>query len=140
MHPVLTLVQGLFDPIDPLNHARFQLREPRAGMPVQHVLQSYGLGDSYTPPATNETLGRVLGLGLAAPVLKDIGGMPKVTPPVSGNVTTPGGPATGVQIQTQPDGYDGHFVMFRDAAANRQYRQWVATYVRDGVPTLVARP
>ncbi|MCC6619950.1 MAG: hypothetical protein IT385_01765 [Deltaproteobacteria bacterium] len=140
MHPALTLVQGLFDPVDPLNHARFQLREPRAGMPLQHVLQSYGLGDSYTPPATNETLGKVLGLALAAPILKDIGGMIEVTPPVSANLTTPGGASTAVQVQAQPSGYDGHFVLFRDAGLNHQYRQWVATFVRDGVPTLVARP
>jgi len=142
MHPALGLVQGLFDPVDPLNQGRFQLRFPRADMPLTHVLQSFGMGDSYTPPATIETLTRVLGLGVAAPIYKEQGdAVTKLTPPVTGNYQElDRGSSTAVQIQVQPVGYDGHFVLFRDAGALHQYQQFIGTFVRFGVPTLVPRP
>jgi hypothetical protein len=138
MHPALTLIQGLFDPVDPLNHARAATVERAAALGVQHVLHVYGLGDTYTPPATIETFARALRLAVANPVLKDLGAaFQKLEPPVKANLTEPGGAATAVMIQVQPDGYDGHFALFRDARAKRQFAAWVGTFVRDGVPTLI---
>jgi hypothetical protein len=138
LHPGLALVQGLFDPMDPLNHGRAQTVDRDPSHPIQHVLHVYGLDDSYAPPATIETYARTMKLALATPVLKELGtGFPKVTPPVKENLAVPNGKATAVMVQVRPTDYDGHFVLFRDAEMNRRYQQWVATFVRDGVPTLV---
>ena len=138
LHPALGLIQGVFDSVDPLNHARLQLVEPRPGMPIQHVLLVEGMGDSYTPNRTAETFARVLRVQQAPTVIAVLAGLGTAEAPAKENVQTPLGPATGVLVQGQPDGYDGHFVMFRNEAVKRQYRQWLGTFARDGVPVLVA--
>jgi hypothetical protein len=138
MHPALALVQGLFDPLDPLNHARLTTVARDEAMPIQHVLMSYGLDDHYTPPATMRAFARGLRVQLVKPVHEDLGpAFPPIDAPVKENLQVPGGKATAVIMQARPDGYDGHFVMFRDATLQRRYKQWVGTFVRDGVPTLV---
>lgn len=137
-HPALALVQGLFDPVDPLNHGSFQTVARDPAHPIQHVLQTFGVGDSYTPPATIEALARVMRVQLVRPVFQELG--PAFTPidaPVRDNLEVPGGRATAVLLQAQPSGYDGHFVLFRDATLQRRYQQWVGTFVRDGAPTVV---
>jgi hypothetical protein len=137
-HPALGLIQGLFDPLDPLNHARRATVGRDATHPLQHILHIYGLGDTYTPPSTIETFARAMQLPIAAPVLKNLGtAFPIVQPPVRENMDVPGGKITAALVQVQPDGYDGHFVLFRDATMGRRFQQWVGTFVRDGVPTLV---
>lgn len=137
-HPALALVQGLFDAVDPLNHGSLQTvtRDPRH--PIQHVLQTYGLGDSYTPTSTIEALARVMRVQLVRPVHEDLGpAFPPLDAPVTENLAVPGGRATAVLLQAAPSGYDGHFVLFRDATLQRRYQQWVGTFVRDGAPTVV---
>ncbi len=63
-------------------------------------------------------------------------------PPIAKNVA--GGTATGVLCEykvpvltngKQP--YDGHFVVFKYTAAIRQSNRFLATHVRDGLPTLM---
>lgn len=138
MHPALALVQGLFDPVDPLNHGRFATWERNPAHPIQHLMMTYGVGDSYTPNATTRAFARVTRVQLVEPVIEDLGpAFPPLTPPVKDNLSVPGGRASAVLLQARPDGYDGHFVMFRDATLQRRYKQWVGTFVRDGVPTLV---
>lgn len=138
LHPALTLIQGLFDPVDPLNHASRGTFSRPAEFPPQHVLHVYGLGDTYTPPSTIETFARAMGLPIAAPVIKNLGpAFSTVAPPVRENLDLPGGKTTAVLVQVQPNGYDGHFVLFRDADMIRRFQQWVGTFVRDGAPTLV---
>ena len=140
-HPVLMLVQGLFDPVDPLNHARFEIRQPREDVGAQHVLHVYGLGDSYTPPETIETFARVLGVQHVAPVLAPfLGESKEVQPPLTGNFTKQGQPVTGGLVQAQPLGYDGHYIVFRDPATTERFRQFVGTYLLSGVPTIIEVP
>jgi hypothetical protein len=138
LHPGLGLVQGLFDPMDPLNHGRVQTVERDPAHPIQHVLHVYGLDDSYAPPSTIETYARTMRLALANPALKELGsGFQKLDLPIRENLTVSNGKATAVLIQVRPTDYDGHFVLFRDAEMKRRYQQWVGTFVRDGIPTLV---
>ncbi|PKN59139.1 MAG: hypothetical protein CVU56_02100 [Deltaproteobacteria bacterium HGW-Deltaproteobacteria-14] len=138
-HPVMGLIQGLFDPLDPENHARQLFDSVRVGVTPQHTLHVVGRDDSYTPNSTALTFGRLMRVELAEPVQFTSDGYVRREPPVTGNVTRGGASYTAVQVQTTPGDYDGHFVMFRDAATNRQFTQFMATWVRDGVPTLVAR-
>ncbi len=139
-HPVLSLIQTYFDPVDPVNHADLQIRRPRDGHAPQHVLHVYGLDDHFTPPATIETFARLLGVQQVTPILKGVVSEDhQVEPPVSGNLK--GGQATGALIQAKAAAdSDGHFVMFRDAQAKERYRQFVGTWIRDGVPTVVPGP
>lgn len=138
LHPALALVQGLFDAVDPLNHGRFATIDRRGENPIQHVMMTYGIGDSYTPGATGKAFARVLRATLVEPVYEDFGpAFPPVEAPIRDNLVVPGGKASVVVVQARPDGYDGHFVLFRDATLQRRYKQWVGTFVRDGAPTLV---
>ncbi len=138
MHPALALVQGLFDAVDPLNHGRLATVDRDPAHPIQHTFMTYGVGDSYTPGATGKAFARALRAALVRPVSEDFGlAFPPLDAPVKDNLVVPGGLATVVVAQARPDGYDGHFVMFRDATLQRRYRQWMATFVRDGAPTLV---
>ncbi|MGM0578727.1 MAG: hypothetical protein ACQEXJ_23595 [Myxococcota bacterium] len=139
-HPALSLVQGLFDPVDPLNHVALQMRQPREDVGPKHVLQTYGVGDSFSPLATAELFARVLGVDLvhAGTPPEDMAGVQTVAPPVSANKA--GGAATGGLVEATPDGYDGHFVLFRDAGVGEQFRQFLATWIVDGTPTVVERP
>jgi len=138
LHPALALVQGLFDAVDPLNHGRFATVDRALENPIQHVLMTYGVGDSYTPNATGRAFARALRVQPVTPLFEDFGpAFVAVDAPQKENLVVPGGKATAVLLQARPDGYDGHFVLFRDATLQRRYQQWVGTFVRDGVPTLV---
>ena len=140
LHPVLALIQGLFDPFDPLNHAGALADRPRPGQRPQHVLQVVGRDDHYTPNSTALTFGRLMRLALAKPLqIPEAADFLQLAPPIAGNVTRGEHTVTAVQVQTTPGDYDGHFVMFRDAATNAQYTQFLGTWLVDGVPTVIAR-
>jgi hypothetical protein len=59
LHPFMTLLQTLADPIDPATYARFYW-EPPPGRRAPSVLHVEGLGDSFTPPVTAEALALAL--------------------------------------------------------------------------------
>lgn len=109
-HPVLGLLQNSIDPSDPLNHARAL---------TKHVFVPYGQKDTYTPSAVQATYILAAGLGMAAHAPsalnnpEAIGGLTTIPKPASGNLTNP--TRTGITRQYAPAGYDGHFVVFRDA-------------------------
>lgn len=140
-HPVLGLLQDLFGPVDPVSHARLQLVAPLPEVGPQHVLHVYGLGDSFTPPETIEVFARLLGVAHVEPLLQEVPGLLLAAPPLAGNVSVGGSPWTGALIQAAPaEGHDGHFVLFDDAGVREQYRQFVATWLTEGLPVVVARP
>ena len=132
-HPVLGLMQMYFDAVDPLNYAALQFAYPDEGQARHHVLHLYGQGDGYTPPDCLGALAGAMYVTLAEPVLDDLGGVAKAAPPISGNWAG----TTAVTAQYAPQGYDGHFVLFRNPAARRQVRGFLSSALRDGTPTLV---
>jgi hypothetical protein len=108
-HPVLGLLQNSIDPADPLNHA---------GAMKRHIFVPYGQKDTYTPSAVQATYILAAGLGMAAAAPsattpEAIGGLTAVSVPASGNLANP--TRTGLTRQYAPAGYDGHFVVFKDA-------------------------
>jgi pimeloyl-ACP methyl ester carboxylesterase len=163
-HPVLNLIQQMLEPADTLNYGRMLISHRPAGLAPKHVFLSEGLVDHYTPNATTEALAAGIGIPQLTPVLSkvdalDLLGLTAQPPPLSGNVKEGGVAVTAglLQYQAVPtektctadsdctsSGYcdtgrcldDGHFVLFDDPTAMRQYSMFLATMARDGVPTI----
>jgi Bacterial virulence factor lipase N-terminal len=131
-HPCMSLVQSLTDVVDPINYARLQVLEPRAGFAPKSVymtegINSAGSGDNYAPPAGIEAHAISMGLPLQLPATYDIpqvawgGPIPTEVPAggLLGNLAD--GAASGILAQWAPAaGSDGHFVIFDVPAARAQ--------------------
>jgi len=135
-HPVLRLVQQHFDVVDPLNHARFAFRTVAEGQEPQDTLLIYGVNDTFTPAETTEAFADVLGLDHVSPAVVEEFGPALVDPPVSANKRS--GEVTAGVVVHAPDGYDGHYVLFQNTSAIKQYQQFVASWIVSGTPTIVA--
>jgi len=138
-NPVLNLLQWYLDPADPAVYARYYLYTPPEGRTPAHLLQTLGMGDTYTPPAAIGYLAKVMGLHVAAPVLDESFKLREQEMPVSANkwVEAAGSRVTAVHRQVRPDGYDGHYVLFQHDDLRRRYRHFLATAASTGVATLV---
>lgn len=124
-HPALSLVQHWIDPADPLNYAAIAGRFPEMGAVPKSIFQTYGLGDTFSPPATLATYAIAAELDLAAHdssvgnEADAIGGKMPLSTPVAGNATVSGSTITlAVRQYGPPAGRDGHFVAFDVATAN----------------------
>jgi predicted esterase len=117
-HPVLSLLQQWIDPGDPLNLAPLALKRPALGQTPKHVFETFGLGDTYSPPKTLTAYSVAAGLGLAeSPEGVNPTGDNKtgLTPEaqIQGNFTLASVDYTGaVRQYAPPTGTDGHFVAF----------------------------
>jgi pimeloyl-ACP methyl ester carboxylesterase len=150
-HPVITLVQTFAERADPLNYAARFVGDPPGGAWPRAILLTEGLGDSYTPNANTEALAVAAGLSPVTPVLHEVEGLSylgreALVPPVSNNLTGPGGvAATGVLAQyapardaaTNPD-HDGHFTVFWNSTARAQYGGFLGSLARTGTATFPA--
>lgn len=142
LHPIITLAQTAVDIADPVNYARFIIREPRPGRHAKHVFQTLGLIDHYTPPDAIASLAIAQGLQLANPVLRaygtyDLLALPAADLPLRANLA--GGMVTGVWQQfNSAAGRDGHFVVFTVTAARNRAAEFLASYLSDrqNIPTL----
>ncbi len=131
-HPCMSLVQSLIDVVDPINYARLQTLEPRAGFAPKSVYMTEGIssdgeGDKYAPPAGIEAHAISMGLPLQLPATYDIpqlawGGPTPIEVPAGGLLgNLANGAASGILAQwAPPGGTDGHFVVFRVPAARTQ--------------------
>ena len=139
-HPVINLIQGYFDPVDPINFAPYlgTLQRPGVtqGMNVFHV---FGLLDTYSPPSGMKALARALRATYLGPILDDLGGgvTLKASGSVSANRRVGEESFTVVGRQYDPMGaYDGHFVLSRDARAQRDMLEFLQTALEDTHPSL----
>ena len=138
--PLLAILQMVFDRVDPLNYARLIYRStPSEGGDGLHVFQSYGFGDTYTPEPNQQSYSRAAGLQIPTPLASQLDGYGDTPYPISGNRAASGEPVTAVVIPATPDGYDGHFVIFRDEALSSQASEFLGTAARDGIPTVSDR-
>ena len=137
-HPLLNLFQLYLEPSDCVNFARLLIKSPLKGHDPKHIYMSQGLTDSYTPAPTTRSLAVAVGVQQARPVLeaKDLEGLKVVDPPVQQNITSGGKRVTAVIVQYKPEGYDGHFVMFRNPDAKRHYSIFLGTAAETGIPVL----
>ncbi len=136
-HPVLAVMQNAIDVADPLNHARALAAAPVAPVTAKHVFQPYGLGDTYAPPVTEATYALAAGLGLAqaspsASPPDAIGGLTAVAVPAPGNLQS--GAVSAYVREYGPNGYDGHFVAFREAVAQKDVAHFLVDALAGKVP------
>ncbi len=142
MHPVLSLVQHYIDPADPLNFARTIGVAPPMGGTAKHTFQTYGLGDSFSPPVTLATYPIAGGFDQASPDSSanppdTITGLTPQATPLSGNVTVAMNPITlGVRQYGPPDGSDGHFVVFDVGNANTDVTRFLGMAALGEVPQI----
>ncbi len=136
-HPLLNLVQGYSERADGINHAVHMFADPVDGVPAKDVLHSFGVTDSYSPDETQHALARALRVQQVAGVSVPLENVTEATEePVTANHAGSGQTAL-VRLYEPVGGGDGHFVIFDRVDAARQYSHFLATDVRDGVPTLV---
>ena len=135
MHPVLSILQQWIDPADPLNFARVITRAPETGHTAKNVFQTYGLGDTFAPPATLREyviagLLDVVAADSSAPKPDQILGLKAAPSGVFGNVTVANVKYTlGVRQYGPAKGDDGHFVAFSVPSANADVVRFLSSAV-----------
>jgi pimeloyl-ACP methyl ester carboxylesterase len=161
-HPVLNLFQQMLEPADPNNYAPAFFHAPPQGLTPKHIFLSEGLIDRYTPTQTTEALAVAMRAPAVGPELSPVEGLSlrKLQAsglPTSGNVKAGSVTVTAGLLQYQAMSQnksctkdsecsgscvsgqcrrEGHFVMFDNAEARRQYASFLATMARDGAPTI----
>lgn len=141
-HPVIAMAQTVIDVADPVNYARFILREPRTGNPPRHVYQTEGFIDHYAPNEGIESVAMAIGLPLLQPALHPVNGyaltrLAEVSAPVRLNLAS--GTATGAWQQFDMARHsDGHFVVFDLPAARDRAAAFLGSYAHDtgSVPSI----
>ncbi len=138
-HPVLSLFQNDLDRVDPLNYAPLLVINPLAVADQKHLFQPYGQGDTYAPPATEQTFALAAQLGEASPpsgVTDDpFATAPPLPVPVGGNAMSDGVPITAIVRQYVSDGtYDGHFVAYDNPQAEADVDHFLADSLSGKVP------
>ena len=125
-NPALSIIQSVFDPVDPINYARHIRRDVLATSPGgQHVFVTYGVGDTFAPEKTQLAYLVAGQLPFVTPILhepsdiSDFDGtqVMLLAPPVSGNENFGQGSRTIATRQYTPKTLDsegelrdGHFV------------------------------
>jgi hypothetical protein len=136
-HPALAMFQNAIDPADPLDHAA--AITGFAGF-ERHVFVPYGQGDTYSPPITQLNYVAAANLAVATPpasVTKpdDLLRNPQALP-IKANSK---GSYTAVVRQYAPSGYDGHFVVFRDADAQANAHRFIVDVLTGTAPPAFGR-
>lgn len=138
-NPLLALLQWWVDPVDPLNVASRYFRQVEETEEPLNVFMSYGFEDTYTPVANQSAFGRAMGVQVATPSQGTLSSFGESPYPVTGNRSPNGVPVTAVVVPGNPGDYDGHFVIFRNAAVRDPSMEFLGTAVLNGTPT-VSRP
>ncbi|GEM_PF-1207451 len=176
-HPVLALMQYYFDEVDPLAFGHLYYHDiarrcgdkaggaqkctpnVKIGAP-QHILHTFGTGDTYTPPQTSAVFAastrgqgwndpKVATKKLKPDPYKDLK-MAKVSKmPAKGNLKVKNAAGktqsvTGVTVvivnrkenATNGKPYDGHFVAFKDKTCHKQVISFLSTIQGNGTPSV----
>jgi hypothetical protein len=151
--PALTLFQWGAEPADPMVYDARVVHAPKSGESPRNVLMLQGIVDHYIMPPIANATSLSLGLDLAGPpydataaetsVLPTIesmlvfSGRNAITLPASGNVTAGGASFTDLVIQHPEDGIeDGHEVVFQTEPPKHQYRCFLQSWLKTGVPSV----
>lgn len=136
VHPMLGIFALLFGEADALNFAPGWVANPpggRSGTPLLHIL---GVGDSFTPDATQHALVRAAELPLVEPVPAAPEGVPTLSAPLAENLN--GVTAGGVQLLPE-SGNDGHFVLFTRPEGDFLLETFYSS-ARSGAPQIERQP
>ena len=134
-HPVMVLWQTWYDGVDPISLAPMLVRRPPAGVASKHVLATWGKGDSYTPESTLNNTAHAAGLLAAEPLVTGNGLPTDPRPLTPARMGGDGQQRLAVQIQYQPDGYDGHHVATRSPAAIADWKAFFGSLAA-GAPSI----
>lgn len=139
-NPALAMLQAFLDPVDPVHHARAMTTPPSGGK-AHHVLQIYGVADSWAPAATQATYAVAGRLALVAPDAtvsrpEDIPEATELAGPLAGNQTAPDGTKVTAAVREYEPGadYDGDFVAFQNPAARVDVTIFFAGLLAGGIP------
>jgi hypothetical protein len=141
-HPALSLVELGWEIADPITSMARLSRRPLPGLPTRHVYQPIGMDDKFFPNPIfdaaalaygNQEAGEIVWPGTQDALHADhMDGL--LAYPIRGNRTT-----TSVVVQYHDDGLlDAHYIHRQLTAVKYQYGCFLASYVRDGVPTVPA--
>ncbi len=126
-HPALNALQTFFERSDAVNYGRLVLIDRPAGVGARPVLMTYGLGDSYSPTPTMQTVAATLGLPAAGSIPGGMNAWPSgagLPFPVMNNLAG----VTAALLEVDPgSAYDGHFVVFRDRELNERVMRFLAS-------------
>ncbi len=143
-HPVLSLLQHYVDPADPVNFAGLLVERPEAGEDIKSVFQTFGLDDTYSPPATLARYVYAAGRMALAPAPSGVDpegdnalNLGESSDPVSANVTQESETATLVCRQYAPV-TDGHFVADQVSEANDDVIAFLQDLIAGQNPTVPA--
>lgn len=128
-HPAYNLFQAYFERADAVNYGALVFYQRPMGVPARPVVQTYGLGDTYSTIETMQAFASSMGIPVASPA---VGAMPwpasTIPLPVMDNLNTASGPVTGVLLEADPGGaYDGHFVLQRDSTLQARVLGFLAS-------------
>lgn len=133
-HPVLALLQGFFERVDPVNFAP-RLPRPGPDLTPKHLFMTYGLDDRHTPESTQRAFLTAASLSLVTPVFTPISNADAVDGPVSANVIIDESAVTQAVRQYRPEaGKDGHFVYLE--AAKADWESFLANLLAGEVPVI----
>jgi len=143
VHPTLAVLGLGWEIAEPGPSMARLARRPLPGFPARHVYEPIGLDDKYFPNPVfdaaalaygNRQAGDQVWPGTQAALATDhLDGM--MTYPIKGNRDG----TTNVVVQYHDDGLlDAHYIHRQLPAVQYQYGCFLATYLRDGVPTVPA--
>jgi len=131
-HVVLNLMQQYIDGADPIAYARLIAVNPPQNVAAHHLMQAYGLSDTFTPAVVQATFALAAGVGLAAHDSSvsspdEIGKLMPTATPATGNLKVDDKAVTAFVRQYAPSGSaDGHFVAFDVPNARADVERFLA--------------
>ena len=130
-HPVLNLVQVVFDPVDPANFGRsvFVNDLSEEGIDPRSVFMASGMNDSYTPEDSQWALARSMWVKQSVTSGEPLDGVWEIEGglPHSRTFNRGGGITTVVVRYAPAEGEDGHFVIFDNPDAVLQIDHFIET-------------
>ncbi|MCA9523273.1 MAG: hypothetical protein KC609_19995 [Myxococcales bacterium] len=143
-HPMLTMLQAVGEPSDPLNYAPYFAKWPHdAGF--RHIYLTEGTKDTAVTPPANEALSTAAGLQLVGTELKSVIGQQLlgITPSqvaLKGNLQQGTITAGFRQFTCGGNCGEDHFVAFYVPEAMSSWHDFFASLLSDGIPTIPATP
>lgn len=138
---ILSAAQGLYDPGDPINYARFvTLDAPPAAKSFspRSILLQEVMRDVLMPNSSTSLLARSLGLTQVTPAVEPIDGVKTAPAPFSGNLA--GGATGGVfQFDTTDGKMADHNSLARSTEGRAQYGSFLKELL-DGSPGVIVNP
>jgi len=144
LNPALGLLQHYMDAADPLSFAPLLALRPEVSNTPKHTLQTFGLGDTYSPPQTLSSFIYAAGvMDLASPpVGLEATGADALNltpaPSVTGNFGAGPTYTLAVRQYEPPAGKDGHYVSFDVAECAEDISSFLEDLATPVVPTVPA--